>query len=179
MSSIYTRYYLSQCGRGEIGDVYKPDFFGIQRGRGLGSILGGLIRVLRPLFVKGLNAVKNQALKTGSEILMDIGTKPFKQILVDRGREAQNNLKGKAVQKLKNMSGDGIYTGSNLGSFIPTSSSHVKTSQEKKSGVLSKILSKVTKTKRKGNKKVKRKISVKQDKKKKKKNNSRTLDIFS
>lgn len=103
MSDIYTKYYFTQSGRGEIGNVYRADFFGVQRGRGLGSILGGLIRILRPVFMRGLNVIKNQAIKTGSDILTDIGTKPFKQILKDRGREAQNELTEKTLKKLSAM----------------------------------------------------------------------------
>jgi len=49
-----TRYYINQAGRGGgggVGPIYSlPPFF--QRGHGLGDILGGLIRTIKPFFFR-------------------------------------------------------------------------------------------------------------------------------
>ena len=44
------QYYRRQTGRGreDIGPIYRTTPF-VQRGHGLGSILGGLYRILRPI----------------------------------------------------------------------------------------------------------------------------------
>lgn len=110
MASVYTSYYMNQCGGGEIGRLYVPDFLGVQRGSGLGSIFGGLIRFLKPLFMKGLSALGTQAVKTGTEILSDIGTKPIKDILITRGLQAKQEIQNKLKNKFHKMTGEGIYT---------------------------------------------------------------------
>lgn len=173
--SIYTTYYLNQSGHGSIGEVYRPDHFGIQRGRGLGSILGGLMRILRPLFVRGLNAIKSQAVKTGADIISDIGTKPLKQILIDRGREAKKDLTEKALNKIQTMTGTGdgiIYRGNKFAHIIQPESSRSTTPKNKRSSLLNRLKSKINSKRNKVKKK------KKQKNKKDKKKSSRTLDIF-
>lgn len=75
MNSFYTQYYLSQLGKGlnDIGPIYKSPII-YQRGRGgVGSLFSGIIKYLRPLFWPGLNAIKNQAMKSGTALLADVG----------------------------------------------------------------------------------------------------------
>lgn len=176
MNTIYTSYYLKQSGGGEIGNVYRSDYYGVQRGRGLGSILGGLIRILKPLFSRGLNAVKNQAIKTGTDILSDIGSKPIKDIIINRGQEAKKALTEKAIQKINAMSGDGIiYKESGIGDFIRTPSLNNTTSKKKRASIFRDI-----KTKLLGkNKKSKKKKKKGNNNKRINSTKSRTLDIFS
>ncbi len=65
---LYETYYLNQSGSG------LPIFVGYsgQRGHGLGSMLGGLVRKAMPLLQRGLKSFGKQALKTGMEIVSDV-----------------------------------------------------------------------------------------------------------
>jgi len=77
-----TRYYIHQAGGGGggsgdgIGRIYSVPPF-VQRGHGLGSLLGGLFRSIRPLFLSGLRtagkALGREALRKGGKILTDSG----------------------------------------------------------------------------------------------------------
>jgi len=74
-------YYRRQagCGREDIGSMYSTPPF-VQRGHGLGSVLGGLFRTLRPILWIGaksigkqtLKALGREALRTGTNIIRDI-----------------------------------------------------------------------------------------------------------
>jgi len=81
-----TRYYIHQAGGGGgggsedgIGPIYSVPPF-VQRGHGLGSLMGGLFRSIRPLFFSGLRtaskAMGREALRTGGKILTDIADNP-------------------------------------------------------------------------------------------------------
>lgn len=103
----YEHYYLHQAGSG-IGTVYKGAVH--QRGRGIGSFLGGLFRNVIPLLKSGTKVIGKEALSTGVGIINDMfHAKPFEESLKDRLQEATQNLKRKADEKIKNinMSGSG------------------------------------------------------------------------
>ena len=102
----YYAYYVKQAG-GEIGPIYTASYR-IQRGRGIGSFLAGLWRFARPLIFSGLKAVGKEATSAGASALADLGTKPVREILRNRLSEAKDNLKRKATEKLKSMSGEGL-----------------------------------------------------------------------
>lgn len=105
MNSYYTQYYLRQEGRGlsDIGALYHSPLIN-QRGRGgVGSFFSGFLKYLKPLVSSGLNALKSQALKSGSAILDDVGNKPLKEILKEQGKAAIQNLAVRGVDKLKRM----------------------------------------------------------------------------
>lgn len=104
MDSYYTQYYLRQKGAGlsDIGPLYKTPVF-YQRGSGIGSFFSGLFKHLKPLVSSGIDALKNQSLKTSSAILNDIGKKPFKEILKEQGKVAVKDLTEKGINKLKRM----------------------------------------------------------------------------
>jgi hypothetical protein len=83
------KYYVSQAGRGSgrgdsgIGPIYGiPPF--VQRGHGIGSLLNGLFRTVRPILWSGAKSVERQtfkalgreALRTGGKILQDIAENP-------------------------------------------------------------------------------------------------------
>lgn len=57
-----------------IGPIYHASYR-VQRGSGIGSYLGGLIRILRPLFIKGMHAVGRETLRTAGNVLTDISLK--------------------------------------------------------------------------------------------------------
>lgn len=104
MERVYTNYYLSQTGGGlnEIGELYSNPSF-IQQGRGIGSFFSGIYRNLRPLIMSGLKAIRNQTIKSGTNILQEIGSKPVKEILKEEGKRAVEDLTEKGMKKLKKL----------------------------------------------------------------------------
>ena len=78
-------YYRRQAGRGreDIGSIYSTPPF-VQRWHGLGSILRGQFRTLRPILWSGaksigketLKALEREALRTGTNIIRDIAENP-------------------------------------------------------------------------------------------------------
>jgi hypothetical protein len=82
----HSKYYIHQAGEGGgwgIGPIYSISPF-VQRGHGIGDILGGFFRTLKPLFFTGIKtagkeaaiAIGREALRTGSGILTDIADNP-------------------------------------------------------------------------------------------------------
>jgi len=77
------RYYILQAGGGGsgggVGPIYSVPTF-VQRGHGLGSLLGDLFRSIRPFLFTGLRiaakALGREALRTGGKILTDIADNP-------------------------------------------------------------------------------------------------------
>lgn len=117
----YVQYYIQQSGGGSgtvgrsnggIGVVYHaPPIY--QRGRGgVGNFFSGLLQHLQPLIKSGLNAVKQQSIKTGNAILNDLSeNKSLKTVLKEQSYNAFNELKKRGVNKLKrkfNQAGDGL-----------------------------------------------------------------------
>ena len=64
--SYYRNFYLDQVGSGNAFQGAS-----IQRGYGLGGILGGLFRAATPLLKKGAKAVGRRVLRTGLDIAGD------------------------------------------------------------------------------------------------------------
>lgn len=64
----YENHYLQQVGNG------LPVFRGarVQKGHGLGNVLGGLFRSAMPLLKKGVKSLGKEALRTGVEIAGDV-----------------------------------------------------------------------------------------------------------
>lgn len=98
----YVQYYSAQCGGGfsDIGSIYHGQHH-IQRGCGIGNFFSGLYRYLKPVFLSGIDALKDQSLKTGSAIIKDFGNKPIQDILKEQGTAAIDNLAEKAINKIK------------------------------------------------------------------------------
>jgi len=79
------QYYRRQAGRGreDIGSIYSTPPF-VQRRHGLGNVLAGLFRTLRPILWSGaksigketLKALGREALRTGTNIIRDIAENP-------------------------------------------------------------------------------------------------------
>jgi hypothetical protein len=69
------QYYLHQAGRGSgsngIGPIYSTPPF-LQRDHGIGSVLGGLFRFIKPMLWSAGKAVGQYALRAGGNIFMDI-----------------------------------------------------------------------------------------------------------
>lgn len=99
-----------------IGPMYHAGFR-MQRGNGIGSFLGGLFRIVRPLFVKSARAIGREALNTGSSILADMAVKsPDQKVggiirqrvqetvnrnMTGSGRKRKRQSKTKTIKKTK------------------------------------------------------------------------------
>lgn len=95
---LYEDYYSKQAGSG------LPVYSGarVQRGYGLGSILGSLARSVMPLLKTGAKTLGKQALTSGMQIAGDmLGGQNFKQSAKRRAKEAGGNLMGKARKRLR------------------------------------------------------------------------------
>ena len=93
----YHDYYLHQAGKGY--PVYAGRRY--QRGDGLGSIFGGLIRAAAPLLKRGAKTLGRQALKTGLNIVGDVAEgKNFKQSAKSRLKSTGQALLQKAVRNV-------------------------------------------------------------------------------
>lgn len=91
---LYDDYYTRQVGNG------LPAFSGsrIQRGHGIGSVLGGLFRSAMPLLKQGAKTIGNQVLKSGMNFANDvISGKDVKRAFKTRSKEATGRLLNKAV----------------------------------------------------------------------------------
>ena len=94
-NKAYENYYLQQVGQG------IPVFEGanLQRGYGLGGILGGLLRSALPMLRRGVQSFGKQALSTGLNIAQDtINGQNFKAAAKRRMKETGRTL-GKQVVK--------------------------------------------------------------------------------
>jgi hypothetical protein len=101
----YVKYYEDQAGNGM--NVFRGASF--QKGYGVGSFFGGLLRSVMPLIKSGARALGRQALSSGVSLLGDlVEKKPFKQSFKARMSEAGENLKRKAEDKIKVLSGSGL-----------------------------------------------------------------------
>jgi hypothetical protein len=170
MENAYIAYYSVQVGSGlkDLGPVYfNPRF--IQQGRGFGNFFETIFRYLKPIFKSGMNAVKDSALRTGGDILKELGSRPLNEILADHGQKFTQDLGSKLGSKLKQkfQSGSGLmFTG--IAKRKPKSKSIKGKRRTKK---------KQLKTKRKSSKTTVKK-SKKKTKAKIKKSKQRILDIF-
>lgn len=106
MAEVYLKYYQTQAGNGigDIGDLYhiSPRFH--QRGRGgIGSFFSGIYRYIKPLINSGLKALRNQSIKSGVNIIKDLGEKPIRDILISEGKAAVDELAQKGIKKIQKL----------------------------------------------------------------------------
>lgn len=90
---LYDDYYTTQAGSG------LPVFVGarMQRGHGIGSVLGGLFRSALPLIKRGAAAVGKQALRSGMEFAGDLlQGRDAKEAAAGRAKEAAGTLLNQA-----------------------------------------------------------------------------------
>lgn len=173
MASSYTKYYSQQgSGLSDIGRLHQQPIF-VQRGSGFGGLFTKIYKYLSPLAVSGLSALREQAVRSGKEILQDIGTqKSIKEILKERGQEAVNDLAIKGINKLKRAAssqrGSGyIKRRALMKSSIPTKRRH------RRHRSLSLKRKRITKIKQIGGRRRRRRNTTK-----KRQSRTRTLDIF-
>lgn len=92
-------YYLKQVGSGL---PYYSGSTGLQRGYGLGGLLGGLFRSAMPLLKKGVAAVGKQALQTGMEIVGDVaGGQNIKRVAKKRVSQAGKKMGAQLAQRMQ------------------------------------------------------------------------------
>lgn len=106
MENAYIEYYSVQVGSGlkNIGPLYHNARF-VQQGRGFGSFFETLFTYLKPIFNSGFNALKDSALKTGTSILSEIGSRPLNEILTEHGKKFGEDLGVKMKRKFQDGSG--------------------------------------------------------------------------
>ena len=88
-SKIYEDYYCSQAGHG------LPVFIGGRniRGRGLGSLLGGIGRSLIPLLKSGGKALLKEGARTGMQVAQDVlSGQTVKSALTQGAKQAGKRL---------------------------------------------------------------------------------------
>ena len=96
---VYERYYVNQVGSGI--PVYRGST-SLQRGYGLGGLLGGLFRSALPLLKKGASAVGKEALKTGVGIAQDVlSGQNIKTAAKRRVKTAGRNMGTKVLNKIQ------------------------------------------------------------------------------
>ena len=95
----YEQYYINQSGSGM--PVYRGST-GLQRGYGLGGLLGGLFRSAMPILKKGAMAVGREALQSGMDIAQDVMKgENVKTAAKRRMKTAGRNMGRKALNKLQ------------------------------------------------------------------------------
>src|SRR5947199_4330564 len=108
----YYSYYVSQSMSGSRIGEFSLVFAGssYQRGRGIGSFLGGLFRRILPYLYKGARAVGKEALRAGANRIEDVeNNTPLKEAAKARFIESRNNLKNKATEKISNLMKGTVY----------------------------------------------------------------------
>lgn len=96
-TAAYDRYYCNQIGNGLSVFSGAP----VQRGAGLGNILGGIGRAIIPLLKSGGKALLRQGLNTGFSVARDVLTgKNIKRSVKRRAKEAAGNLLDNASTSL-------------------------------------------------------------------------------
>ena len=165
----YIAYYNYQVGGG--GDGVKTVYIGsrFQRGHGIGSFLGGLLRGVLPYLKSGARFLSKEAFKTGINVIDDIENRGsgFREAVKERSKETIKNLKRRAGEKVGDLM---------LGSGYKNSKKKKKRqSVQKHSKKRKKSLKRL---KNKKNKKVKKKTKSKKKKVNKKAKLRKVSDIF-
>lgn len=95
-----TAYYVNQSGGrlANFGTFYSGSPY-VQEGGGIGSFLGGLFRMIRPVLFSGAKALGRESLSAGANILSDIATRKkgekVKDIVATRVNESTRKLVNK------------------------------------------------------------------------------------
>jgi hypothetical protein len=76
-------------------------------------VFSGIIKFLSPYLLSSTKALGKEVLRSGSELLSDLGTQPISKLLQHQGKKSAKNLADKATAGLKRMSGD-IMTGDGI-----------------------------------------------------------------
>lgn len=167
------KYYNYQVGGGGFGvrNVFIGSRF--QRGHGIGSFLGGLMRTVLPYLKSGARFLGKEAFKAGINIIDDVENKGvgFREAVNTHSKESFKNIKRRASKTVGDyMNGDG-YKRSNK----KRKSQSVKVRSKKSKKVLKRLNNKKKKNIKKKNTKKKTKNKKKTNKKQKVRN---ITDIF-
>lgn len=105
-----------QRGRGlaDIGKVYRAPRMHFQRGRGFSDVFSGILKFITPYLISGSKAIGKEALRSGAEILSNVGSQPFGSLLKQHGKQSLINLSSKAGEKLKRIGGDDNMSGGRI-----------------------------------------------------------------
>lgn len=97
-----TAYYVNQSGGrlGDLGPLYVGSPF-VQRGEGIGSFLGGLFRMIKPVLFSGAKAVGRETLSAGANILSDIVQKKPDEKVKNIVKRRVNESTKRLVDKMK------------------------------------------------------------------------------
>ncbi|KAJ8666446.1 hypothetical protein QAD02_008108 [Eretmocerus hayati] len=109
--SHYDEYFNAQLDRGCDGAGSLCMTERNQRGCGIGGFLGGLYRLVLPLFKKGTREFGKEAMRTGFNVASDVAQVklPLRHSLETRLRESGQDLKRKAEEKLDQLLDEGRY----------------------------------------------------------------------
>ena len=93
----YASYYKNQAVGG--GNYFSGA--PLQRGHGLGNILGGLFRSALPMIKQGAKVIGKEAVKTGVGVAADVlGGQNIKTATKQRARQAGLNMTSQVMQQL-------------------------------------------------------------------------------
>lgn len=96
-SKIYEDYYCNQAGHGLSVFVGGRN----QRGRGLGSLFGGVTRSLMPLLKSGGKALLQEGLRMGSRVAKDVlSGQSVKSAFQQRAKQSGKQLFNQAVGRV-------------------------------------------------------------------------------
>lgn len=158
--SHYIQYYDEQVGGGGIRNVFTGSSY--QRGRGVGSWLGGLFRRILPYVTAGAKAVGKEAIRTGLNIFDDVtnNNTSFNESLKTRTKESGKKLTKNVASKISDfMNGSGYK--------LPTSLRRLQSGNKLSSNSLKNKYKRKLKKKIETTKKKKEKEDKKSDKKEK------------
>lgn len=145
---VYTEYYLNQAGCG-YSSVYSGPIY--QKGNGIGSFLGGLFRCAFPLLKKTSTVVGAEILKSGCNVISDIGrNEDINFSIKKRGKETINNLTklaadrmfgaGYSINKTKRQAHSSLDSGnSKKRKIIPTKKHQQKSKPKNKKPIKKKV----------------------------------------
>jgi hypothetical protein len=104
---LYKRYYINQAQQIGGGEYFAGRLFqkrNGQRGRGIASIFGSLIKRALPFLSTATKNIGKAALKTGVNVVSDtMAGQRFQDSLQNRLKETGGELKRQAVSKLSNV----------------------------------------------------------------------------
>lgn len=131
-----------------------------QGGGGISRYLASTFRYFKPLLSSGINVLKDQGIKSAGTIINQLGERDVKSILKAEGENAINNLKQKAINKLKRTVGLKTQTGEGMPIYLHPSQArkgvNILSIKAKKKPIKT---GRITKKKQKG--KTSRKLGIK------------------
>lgn len=89
-----------------------------QGGGGIARYLSNALRFFKPLLSSGINALKDQGIKSAGSIINQLGDRDIKSILEDEGQKAIKNLKQKAINKFNRVAGSKTQTGEGMPIYL-------------------------------------------------------------